>query len=86
MTEPVRFDVVVSDEQRPSTVDETVTYAIVCFWQGRSDACLILLSNTFAADQSTFPKITGEELNLSLQRPKGVLSQSKLRPAAEYTL
>jgi hypothetical protein len=30
------------------------------FWQSRSDAWLILVSNTFAADQSTFPNTTGK--------------------------
>ncbi len=68
---PVRFDVVMSDEQRLSTVDETVTYAIVCFWQGRSDACLNLLSNSVAADQSTLPKITGKGIQSLIAKNKG---------------
>ena len=59
------------NEQRLSTVDETVTYAIICFGRGRSDACLILVSNTFAADQSTLPKITGKGIQSLVAKNKG---------------
>jgi thiol-disulfide isomerase/thioredoxin len=34
-------------------------------------ACLILVSNTFAADQSTLPKITGEGIQSLVAKNKG---------------
>ena len=49
-------------------------------------ACLILVSNTFAADQSTLPKITGEGIQSLVAKNKGkvvcfISGQPGARPA-----